>query len=557
MRVPSPLLRSVPLAGSLALPGLALAQGTPLQNGEDINIDLMRPVWAPENLPGIDVPVNERGGSFRGGLTLMYTNSPLVLYEFDQEVGSVINNRVTAFAGMSFDVSRAFTVRVSMPFYYQFGTDVPKYASEGGAIGDLGVGGHFAFLRKPKTGLGIRLDLTAPTGRNKFYAGESLPVLSPGFLMMFDIGRVRIAADLGANIRFSPIDTQEDLLLGSELAANLGVRVHAIRERLDVGLSLYSRFGFSNFFGAGESSGEFLVNLAYRATPWLWVDLAGGRGFTRGYGASDVRVLANLRFQKVRKPLEEEEGFADEGDGNAEDQGGLKFNVRELQGIRAEGEGEAAKAEEWAEGQFAKIESERIKIRYAIRFKVGTDTILPESYETLDYLADLMNNDARIAHVIIEGHASEDGDFEPNYDLSRNRAASIWRRLVEQGVHPSRLSYRGMGEVLPAEATGGYDELQASRRVVFHIVRQYEAWEQPPAYDLDLKYPWTGEPYRAVQPRMPSVDEIANEAAGEPILRKAPERGKDEELKNVTFDEEKDEVEVDEAPAPAPTEEQP
>ena len=89
-----------------------------------------------------------------------------------------------------------------------------------------------------------------------------------------------------------------------------------------------------------------------------------------------------------------------------------------------------------------------------------------------------------------------------------------------------------MGEVDPAKATGGFDELQASRRVVFEIIRQYEPWEVPPPLKTDLVYPWSGEAYRAIQPRVPGDDDVLPEE-----LRQRPERAEDD-LEAVEFDDE-------------------
>ncbi|MCB9663521.1 MAG: OmpA family protein [Alphaproteobacteria bacterium] len=540
--------RSLPVL-ALAAPVAAHAQTTPTAPGTDADLDIVRPVYAPEILPGIDVPSNWRGGSVRAGLSLQYTNSPLVLYEFEREVGDVIQHRFTAFAGVSVDISRAFTARVSLPLYYQTGSTVPRYAADGISLGDVAVGGHWAFLRKPVFSMGLSVDLTLPTSRSLFYAGERIPKLLPMLLFGIDVGRVRIASNLGANVRFRTLDTQDDLRLGTELVWNTGVRVNVIKERLDVGATIYSRFGFSNFFGAGESTGEVLGTIAYTATPWLVVELSGGRGFTQGYGSSDLRVFGQLRFQRRRLEVGEDmdEGFVEE-DPNA-GQGGLQFNVRELTGLRTDGEGDLPEPDPWEEGVLAKQQGDRIDIRYAIQFKVGTAELLPESYPTLDFIADLMNGDARIGHLVIEGHASPEGTFENNYDLSIKRAASIWKRLVEQRVHPSRLSYRGMGEVVPIDATGGIDELKESRRVVFKISRQYEEWETPPQYELDQVYPWNGETYEAQQPRMPTAEERMGLDELLPSTKR-PERSEDT-LKDVSFDDEEDDDGGEEVTPPA------
>jgi outer membrane protein OmpA-like peptidoglycan-associated protein len=491
----------------------------------------------------------------------MYSNSPLVLYQFDEEVGSVVNNRFTTFAGVSVDVTRAFTVRASLPLYYQWGSDVPRYAADGFAVGDANVGFHWAAYRKSHVGLGVRLDVALPTARRDFYAGDRLPVFNPAFLLMAEGGRVRFASDLGVNLRVRDNVTTEDLSIGQELVWNAGVRVNAVRERLDVGAAVYSRFGFSHFFGAGETSGEFLVDLAIKTVPWLWVDVAAGRGFTKGYGTTDFRGWVQLRFQKIRpeEPEIPDEGFVEGQDPNAT--GGLKFDVRNLQGVHGGGEDGAPTKEQWAEGEFAKRERNQIKIRYAIQFERSTANLTPESYPTLDYIADMLNHDARIGHVVIEGHASTEGAYDFNYKLSLDRAASIWRRLVEQGVHPSRLSIRGMGEVVPLSETGGEDELKAERRVVFEIVRQYddvEAEAEAGHLNVEQKYPWNGEPYEAVRPTIPAEGEELDLGPPPPGVR--PDRTEGD-LAPVDFGKTApdDDIDVEQGePAPAaPQEEHP
>ncbi len=540
------------LTTALLSPQVSFAQTTTPRSGYDVDIDLVRPMFTSDVLPGIDVPDNGRGGTFRWGLAFQYTASPLVLYDFDEEVGAVVKNRTSAWLGMSLDISRRFTARISLPAHIQWGSEVPRYAADGFAVGDLNVGGHWAFFRRPAAGLGLRVDLALPTSRRDFYSGERSPRLNPALLVMVDAGRVRWASDLGVNVRFRDVVTTEEFSLGTELMLNTGLRVAVLPEQLDIGLSIYSRFGFANFFRAAESSGEAMLNVAYGPVTMpgnlaLTANVAGGRGFTLGYGSSDFRAFASLSFTRIQPPRPGDPDYVGDAPDDGEEGTGVVINVRNLGGgIDVEGEAELVDEEVWEEGQLAVIDSEsqRIRIRYAIRFKVNTAQLLPESLPTLDFIADLLNNDARILHIVVEGHSSEDGEFEPNYDLSVSRAGSIWRRLIERGVHPSRLSFRGMGEVTPAEATGGFDELQASRRVVFHIVEQLQEWESPVNYNTELKYPWSGEDYKAVQPRMPTSDEIlGNEdlGLGTPRDRAEPE----DSLEDVDFrDDDEDEDEV-------------
>ncbi len=526
----------------------ALAQDAPVQGGYNADIELVRPIFSEDALPGIDVAAGARGGTVRWGMALGYTLNPLVLYEFDEEIGPVISSRISAFLGASVDISERFNARLSVPMMFQFGTQVPRYAADGFAFGDVMVGAHWAFFRSANVALGLRADVTLPTSRGAFYAGERLPRVIGGFIGSFDVGRVRIATDLTAHGRFDQVSTTEDLVFGTELVWNNGVRVTVLRERLALGATIYSRVGFTTPILA-STSGEFLVNVQYgpakiAKTYVTLVDVGVGRGFTRAYGSSDFRVLASIVFKRVPPVKADPDAFADPTDGKGPGGQGLDFNVRNIGQIKGSGDGDVIVEEpEWDEGELVRQEEDRIRIREELKFQVGTAELLPESKPTLDQMAALLNGDARVAHVVIEGHSSEDGEFSANFELSIDRAKAIWEALITRGVHPSRVSFRGMGEVMPAEASERYDELQASRRVVFHIVRQYQSWETPPDYRLDLKLPWNGTEYRAVQPRMPTEEEILGETLGtDQPARPRPGTADDEEpLGDVDFGSEAEE----------------
>ena len=109
-----------------------------------------------------------------------------------------------------------------------------------------------------------------------------------------------------------------------------------------------------------------------------------------------------------------------------------------------------------------------------------------------------MNGDARIGHLLIEGHASEEGSFAYNYDLSIRRAKAIFEQLIVLGVHPERMSYRGMGEVVPVAMGSDEASLEKNRRVEFEIIKQYDPNEtrpsrRPPVLKPDIRLPWNGE----------------------------------------------------------------
>jgi outer membrane protein OmpA-like peptidoglycan-associated protein len=171
----------------------------------------------------------------------------------------------------------------------------------------------------------------------------------------------------------------------------------------------------------------------------------------------------------------------------------------------------------------ARIEEDEIVIRDPIQFEFATTNILPVSLPTLHAVAALMQSNAKIGHLVIEGHASREGSFIYNYDLSMRRAEAIFREVVRAGVHPSRLSFVGFGEVDPVAATSATAEgtvaltaeqeaqLAANRRVVFRIVRQYRSNEAIPTYPSEIQLPWDGTTTPALVPP--------------PVVPQAPEKG--------------------------------
>lgn len=107
-----------------------------------------------------------------------------------------------------------------------------------------------------------------------------------------------------------------------------------------------------------------------------------------------------------------------------------------------------------------------------ILFAGGRHILLPESYESLASLKDLLLEKTKY-HIMILGHiccirSGEDGiDFDTGkQNLSVARARAVYNYLVENGVSPGRLSYKGMRAKYP---TGRSD--REDRRVEIEITK--------------------------------------------------------------------------------------
>ena len=79
------------------------------------------------------------------------------------------------------------------------------------------------------------------------------------------------------------------------------------------------------------------------------------------------------------------------------------------------------------------------------RFPPGSSDVTPEHAEQLNRVAGVMNLLPNVTATVV-GHADQLGDANANYVLSEARAVSVVRYLVGQGVDPSRLSARAVGE---------------------------------------------------------------------------------------------------------------
>ena len=148
-----------------------------------------------------------------------------------------------------------------------------------------------------------------------------------------------------------------------------------------------------------------------------------------------------------------------------------------------------------------------------IEFVVDTPIIQEYSKDTLAAVARILNENATIGHVVIEGHASQEGTYTHNYDLAAARARRIWEFLLERGVAEARISYRGFGKVKPVTLDGvpliGEDEAsrQRNRRVQFLIVQRFGPDDPLPTYPEAQLLPWNGEIVPVISPPPPVFPE--------------------------------------------------
>lgn len=546
-------------ASAWITPGLAFAQvggasPTPLSaDPEMVNIR-----FGKDAIPGVPVPSHDVANTVHFGTFFQYELNPVTGYRLDDWAGNIVINRVQAHFGVAWDFKKWGQVRLTVPWAITQGSNISDLAPKGGALagsfGDIYAGTTLTPLQSRFFNLGFHGDVWLPTGTKQAYAGEGLERVVNGEATT--VGTARISGGVAAMVKFWEYvdvvadvavlgrtyrDTKQDFELGSELWISEGARIKLPWLPVNITQALVSKAGFENLYKKGaETSLEVyggvqipIRNIGFNTS--MTIDAMAGRGTNQGFGATDLRVLAGLSFYRNpgKKPVVEEEVAI----------------VKPPPVIPPPFEEEPPPPPpEWGEGDKARIVDDVIEIREPIEFFVDTANIRPESLPIVSQVADLINDNFRIKHLVIEGHASEEGDFDYNYELSTRRAESIFKQLILNGVSPDRISYKGYGEVKP-KVEGSTEEAWAvNRRVEFKIVGQFASDDPkvPDTYGPTTKLPWSGDVSSVKSPKTPK--EIAAEKAAE------EERLRKEQIKRDRFEEVDDSIQLEEK---KPTRERP
>ncbi len=108
-------------------------------------------------------------------------------------------------------------------------------------------------------------------------------------------------------------------------------------------------------------------------------------------------------------------------------------------------------------------------IMKGIKFDVDKDTIKSESKSVLERAVETLKQFPQV-NVEISGHTDSTGGYEHNMDLSRRRAESVKRYLVEHGVDESRISTNGFGPDKPIDTNDTAEGRANNRRIEFQIM---------------------------------------------------------------------------------------
>ena len=99
-----------------------------------------------------------------------------------------------------------------------------------------------------------------------------------------------------------------------------------------------------------------------------------------------------------------------------------------------------------------------------LNFDTDSDAIRPDSRPIVDEIAKLLRTDLQLK-LKVEGHTDSSGDAAHNRELSRHRAESVVRAVVDQGIDGKRLQAAGLGADKPLADNATEEGRARNRRV--------------------------------------------------------------------------------------------
>jgi len=491
---------------TLTLPQIALPDN-PAERGFDP--DPSRPAVLANGAFAVETAAPEGRGTARAEVLFDYARGLLAIRSGDTRVGYLVRDRLTLHALGSYALGPV-EVGADMPFALVQGSDCSFPAASCGipagplatpvgatALGDLRVLGKVPLLRGVPLDVAAALEVRFPTGDGQSFLSDGWAA-QPQVLAGRRVGPVRLDASLGYLIRGSgqylQLVAHDALTYG--LAASLPLpRVGWLTTWRAIA-DLAGQWPRGLDFSTDRYRAPLSVRAGLRARVWrdLAVDVGAGTGVAwfgnAGYGRESFRVFAGLRWEHIVPSASTPPELDRDGDGvpDSEDRCPDQPGPAELDGCPdrdgdgipdiedkcpdqpgpAKNDGCPLPPEE----PLVEVETSRLSLKDEIHFETGQDSIRAESERVLNELAAVLKAHPELARIRVEGHTDNVGGQAYNLDLSRRRARSVVRALVQRGVAEGRLAPEGYGFERPVAPNTTPLGRAKNRRVEFTLLEQ-------------------------------------------------------------------------------------
>jgi outer membrane protein OmpA-like peptidoglycan-associated protein len=440
----------------------------------------------------------EVAGTLRPAFALraVYANAPLVLLDASSgdQRREVVSHQLVLHVQASLAILDRGLVEVDVPASLVLGGDAPVGArdrpypeADGPRMNDVRVGGRFEVVEPddlvPAIGLGLSVWL--PVGDDRGFTSTGGVRFAPSLAVSADYGAAAWGVSVGRRFEPSSSSTEGGNLLGGDLEASAG------------GLGRVDRFSFGGgvLFGAVTPDSEdvfarrqalrveLLAEARAKLGP-LELGVFGGPGLTRAPGTPRFRLGLDVTASFDAVPRERApDRTVDGGSARDEDErvrAALAVGVVSAPGSSPDGLDASQppapvpepKVEPAAPEPVARLEGARIVIFSPIEFTTGKADLLASSEATLREIVDVLSKHPEIARLAVDGHTDGKGSAQRNLELSRARALSVERWLVEHGVDARRLEARGFGAKQPIADNATEEGRAKNRRTELVILRR-------------------------------------------------------------------------------------
>jgi outer membrane protein OmpA-like peptidoglycan-associated protein len=458
--------------------------------GAQVDAERFKPAVTPDGW------VNAEGSGVRTpddpwelGAFLNYAVNPLVVVDQNGDVQrKLVSGRLGVDLIASLTLADPFVIGIDLPlFLAQSGAGDPSFAG----LGDLRVVPKIRLLDdRESVGLALALELRAPTHLGDYSGGARNVVAFPKII--FDhrfLNGFRIGANAGILVREGTRLGNVDAASEFAYAAALGYRFGGISGSTEIGVELDGGVGLAGA-DAAENPHELFAFLRHEPSE-EWEIMAGpGFGIVPGYGVPLFRVFAGVRYRPTshdadhdgipddedkcanvaedRDHFEDTDGCPEEGpdsdkDGIPDYEDECPDDKETINGIN-DGDGCPDSGDPrvvYEDGSF--------KILDTVQFEHGSANIKQESHSLLDQVALTMKANPQVEKIRVEGHTDDTGPHDVNVRLSKERANSVRRYLIDKGVNAKRLSAEGYGPDKPLVDAKTPEARAKNRRVEFVV----------------------------------------------------------------------------------------
>jgi outer membrane protein OmpA-like peptidoglycan-associated protein len=471
---------------------LAALRGAPGARGDGLDAERFVPAIGDNGTFVVEHPAVPAHLGWTLGLFLDYADNPLVVVDANKNV--VSRPLATSFSTnltFSLGLFQWAELGVALPLHLVYEGDAYTAGASSldarAGLGDLRVMPKFALVRSGDLHqhvlLGLAFPVSLPTGNDLAARGADGVTVTPELLFALHLDRVGFGVDAGYRWRAHHAAA---LPWGDEIVVQPWAQL-GLTDALTLRGELPIEKEVSTPVTGADFTMEVIGGLDYAAGNWDFL-LGAGRGLSHGIGDPEIRVIAGLRYRHAEG---HREGFGDsDGDGIPDKDDRAPNEAEDEDGYQDEdgapdpdndGDGIPDEEDECPElagdrahdgcppRTYVKIEKGKVYIFGKVQFRTGSAEIDRRSEPLLDQIAQALQANPDVHHVVIEGHTDNKGGTAINQRLSEERAASVKAALVKRGVDGGRLSTRGYGETRPIAPNKSPGGRAKNRRVDFVI----------------------------------------------------------------------------------------